>query len=159
MCGSQASTCASTSSSTSEGENCLARKPAIRSVAERSCSEVTASCVSVLCMGAYRKTGFNDARKDAGADRQNFVVEHIAGIMHGDRAVMANPEIGARDRLHHVGEILAAHLGLCAGEDFFRIDHAARDLFDHARLLLLIDQHAENVADVGLDLALEAGGH
>src|SRR6516165_10324015 len=152
MCGSQASTCASTSSSTSEGENCLARKPAIRSVAERSCSEVTASCVSVLCMGAYRKTGFNDAGKDAGADRQNFVVEHIAGIVHRHRAVMADPEIGAGDRLHHVGKILAAHLRLRAGEDLCRIDHGTRDLFDHARLLLLVDHHAKNIADVGLDL-------
>jgi len=43
MCGSHAATCASTSSSTSEGENCLARKPAIRSTALRSCSGVTAS--------------------------------------------------------------------------------------------------------------------
>src|SRR6516164_11030446 len=159
MCGSQASTCASTSSSTSEGENCLARKPAIRSVAERSCSEVTASCVAVLCMGAYRKSGFNDAGKDAGADRQNFVIEHVARIVHGNRAVMADPEVGAGDRFHHVGKILAAHLWLGAGKDFRRIDHSARDLFDHARLLLLVDQYAENVADVGLDLALERGRH
>src|SRR5271163_1528830 len=125
MCGSQSATCASTSSSTSEGENCLARKPAIRSVAERSCSELTASCVAILCMGAYRKSGFNDAGEDAGADRQNFVVEHEAGIMHRNRAVMADPEIGAGDRHHHVGKILAAHFRLRAGDDLGRIDHGA----------------------------------
>src|SRR5579871_521253 len=105
MCGSQTATCASKSSITSEGENCLARKPAMRSAAERSCSEVTASCVVVLCMCAYRKSGFDDAGEDAGADRQNFVIEHIARIVYGNRAVMADPEIGAGDRLHHVGKI------------------------------------------------------
>src|SRR6185295_9502002 len=70
-CGSHKAICASTSSSTSEGENCLARKPAIRSTALRSCSGVTASCDDDSCMSAYRKTGFNDAREYAGADRQH----------------------------------------------------------------------------------------
>src|SRR6266481_10108372 len=110
MCGSQAATCVSTSSRISDGENCLAWKPAIRSTAERSCSEVTASCDAVSCMGTCRKPGFDDACEHAGADRQNFVVQHIARIMHRHRAVMADPEIGARHGLHHVGEILAAHL-------------------------------------------------
>src|SRR3984893_17629216 len=75
MCGSHSATCASTSSSTSEGENCLARKPAIKSTAERSCSDVTASCDSGLCMGTYRQSGFDDAREHAGANRENLVVE------------------------------------------------------------------------------------
>src|SRR5450432_4836479 len=135
MCGSQSATCASTSSSTSDGENCLARKPAIRSTAERSCSEVIASCEAVSCMGACRKPGFDDACEYTGAHRQNLVVQHIARIVHRHRAVMADPEIGAGYRLHHVGEILAAHFGPGAGEDLGRIDHRARDLLDHPGLL------------------------
>src|SRR4051794_36350768 len=110
MCGSHAAICESTSSSTSEGENCRARKPAIRSTALRSCSDVTVSWEAGSCMGADRQTGFDDPREHAGADGQDLVIEHIAWIVHGHRAVMAEPEIGARYRLHHVGEILAAHL-------------------------------------------------
>src|SRR5580693_4406102 len=155
MCGSHAATCVSTSSSTSDGENCLALKPAIRSTAERSCSEVTACWVACLCMGACRKPGFDDAREHAGADRQDLVVEHIARIVHGHRAVMADPEIGPGYRLHHVGEILAAHLRRRSGDDLCRVDHGARRLLDHARLFLLVHQHAESVADVGDDLDLE----
>src|ERR1700754_289544 len=83
MCGSHTATCTSTSSSTSDGENCLALKPAIRSTALRSCSEVTTSFDAGLCMGAHRKPGFDDAREHAGADRQNFVVQDVAGIMQG----------------------------------------------------------------------------
>src|SRR5882757_1563458 len=108
MCGSHTATCESTSSSTSDGENCLPRKPAIRSTAERSCSGVTASSGAGLCMGADRKPGFDDAREHAGADRQDLVVEVIAGVVDRHRAFMADPEIGARHPLHHVGEILAA---------------------------------------------------
>src|SRR5437660_6546045 len=155
MCGSQAATCASTSSSTSDGENCLARKPAIRSTAERSWREVIPSCDAVSCMGACRETGFDDARKHAGADGQNFVVQHIARIMDRYRTVMADPEIGAGYGLHHVGEILAAHLRLGAGEDLGRIDDGARDFLHHPGLLLLVHQHAESVANVGDDLHLE----
>src|SRR5258707_14174329 len=81
-CGSHTAICASTSSSTSDGENCLARKPAIRSVALRSCSEETACFGSVLCMGTCRKSGFDDAGEHAGADRQDLVVEDITGIRH-----------------------------------------------------------------------------
>src|SRR6266404_7242394 len=81
MCGSHAAICASTSSSTSDGENCLARKPAIRSTALRSCSDVTASCDSGLCMGTYRQSGFDNAREHTGADRQDLVVENVAGIV------------------------------------------------------------------------------
>src|SRR5665811_995596 len=104
MCGSHTAICASTSSSTSDGENCLARKPAIRSTALRSCSEVTASIDVVssdtaLCMGSHRQSGFDDAREHAGADRQDLVVEDVAGVVHRHRAVMADPEIGAG---HHL---------------------------------------------------------
>src|SRR5258707_2299145 len=95
MCGSHTAMCAITSSSTSDGENCLARKPAIRSTALRSCSDVTPSCDAGLCMGADRKAGFDDAREHAGADRQYLVVQHVARIVDRDRAVMADPEIGA----------------------------------------------------------------
>src|SRR3984885_124915 len=95
MCGSHTATCKSTSSSTSDGENCLARKPAIRSTAERSCSEETVCCDAGLCMGTCRQPGFDDPREHAGADREDLVVQHIAGIVHGHRAVMADPEIGA----------------------------------------------------------------
>src|ERR1700730_2109219 len=102
MCGSHTAICASTSSSTSDGENCLARKPASRSTALRSCSDVTPSCDAGLCMGADRKAGFDDPREHTGADRQYLVVQHIAGVVHGHRAVMADPEIGAGYRLHHV---------------------------------------------------------
>src|ERR1700686_2259415 len=123
MCGSHAATCVSTSSSTSAGENCLARKPAIRSTALRSCSEVTLSFDVVssdtdLCMGGHRQSGFDDAREHAGADRQDLVVEDVAGVVHRHRAVVADPEIGAGHRLHHVGKILAAHFRLRPGEDF-----------------------------------------
>src|SRR5436305_13412419 len=79
ICGSHIAICASTSSSTSVGENCLARKPAIRSTALRSCSEVTVSFDAGLCMGGHRQAGFDDAREHAGADRQDLVVEDIAG--------------------------------------------------------------------------------
>ena len=72
---------------------------------------------------------------------------------------MADPEIGAGDGLHHVGEILAAHLRLRAGEHLVRVDHRARDLLDHPRLFFLVHQHAEGVADVGIDLALEGRRH
>src|ERR1700683_2999187 len=114
ICGSHVATCVSTSSSTSDGENCLARKPAIRSTALRSCSEVTASfddvsCDVDLCMGGHRQSGFDDAREHAGADRQDLVVEDEAGIVHRHRAVMADPEIGAGHRMQHIGEILTGH--------------------------------------------------
>src|SRR5450432_3588458 len=109
ICGSHTAICASTSSSTSDGENCPARKPAMRSTAERSCSEVTTASDAGLCMSACRKTGFYDAREHAGADRQYLVVEDVTRIMHRHRAFVANPEIGAGHHLQHVGEILAAH--------------------------------------------------
>src|SRR6202050_4247560 len=136
ICGSHAATCVSTSSSTSDGENCLARKPAIRSTALRSCSEVTASfddvsCDVDLCMGSYRQSGFDDAREHAGADRQDLVVEDVAGVVHRHRAVMAEPEIGAGRGSQHVGEILAAHLRLRPRDDLGGIDHRARHLGDH----------------------------
>src|ERR1700738_3078310 len=158
MCGSHAAMCESTSSSTSEGENCRARKPAIRSTALRSCSEVSVSWETGSCMGADRKAGFDDPREHAGADRQDLVIEHIAGIVHRHRAVMANPEIGAGDRLHHVGEILAAHLRPRPRQDLGRIDHHARGFGDHLRLLFLVYQHAENVADIGRYLHREGAG-
>src|SRR5580704_16493790 len=82
MCGSHSATCASTSSSTSEGENCLARKPAIRSTALRSCSGVTSSFAAISSMGGHRQTGFNDPSEHAGSDWQDLVVEDVAGIMH-----------------------------------------------------------------------------
>ena len=92
--------------------------------------------VAGLCMGACRKTGFDDAREHAGADRQDLVVEDVAGIVHRHRAFMADPEIGAGHRLHHVGKILAAHLRLRAGDDLGGIDHRARHFLDHARTAL-----------------------
>src|SRR6266849_420469 len=95
MCGSHTAICASTSSSTSDGENCLARKPAIRSTALRSCSDVTASRDADFCLGTCRQAGFDDAREYAGADRQDLVVENVAGIVHRHRALVAEPEIGA----------------------------------------------------------------
>src|SRR5215210_5474933 len=102
MCCSHAPMCDSTSSSTSEGENCFARKPAIRSAALRSCSDVTSSCDSALCMGAYRKTGFDDAREHAGADRQDLIVEDVARVVHRHRSFVAEPEIGAGHRMQHI---------------------------------------------------------
>src|SRR5664279_2117081 len=158
ICGSHTAICASTSSSTSDGENCLARKPAIRSTAERSCSDVTVSSGAGLCMGACRKTGFDDTREHAGADGQNLVVQHIAGIMHRYRSFMAEPEIGAGHHLQHVGEILAAHFRLRPGEDFCWVDHGARHVLDHLGLFHLVHQHAETVADVDRYLDLERAG-
>src|SRR4029078_3419579 len=117
MCGSHTAIWDSTSSSTSDGENCLARKPAIRSIALRSCSDVTASCAS-LCMGACGKSGFDNTSEHAGADRQDLVVQPVAGIVHRHRSIVADPEIGAGHRLHHIGEILAPHLGLRSGDYF-----------------------------------------
>src|ERR1700691_2100757 len=101
MCGSHTAICASTSSSTSDGENCRARKPATRSTALRSCSADTASCESGLCMGGHRQSGFDDAREQAAADGQNLVVENVAGIMYRHRAVVADPEIGAGRGTQH----------------------------------------------------------
>src|SRR3954469_5675080 len=126
--GSHTATCASTSSSTSLGENCFARKPAIRSTALRSCSGVTASSCTGLCMGAHRQAGFDNACEHAGADRQNLVVQHIARIMQRHRAVMADPEIRAGHRVQHVGKILASHFRRRAGENLCRVNHRARDL-------------------------------
>src|SRR6267378_3588987 len=158
MCGSHTAMCAITSSSTSDGENCLARKPAIRSTALRSCSDVTASSDAGSRMGAYRQAGFNDAREHAGSNRENFVVEHVTGIVHRHRSFMAYPEIGAGYRLHHVGEILAAHLRLRPQEDVRRVDHRARHFRNDLGLLFLVYQYAESVADIGDDLDLEGGG-
>src|ERR1700687_621407 len=158
MCGSHAAICASTSSSTSDGENCPARKPAIRSTALRSCSDVTASFDVVSCMGANRSAWFDDAREHAGADRQDLVVQHVAWIVHWHRSFMADPEIGAGDRLHHVGKILAAHLRLRPGEDFRGADDGARHDLNHAGLLFLVHQHAEGVAYICHDLDLEGAG-
>src|SRR5712671_2935825 len=128
MCGSHIAICASTSSSTSDGENCLARKPAIRSTALRSCSDVTTSFDAGLCMGAHRQSGFDDAREHAGADRQNLVVEDVAGIMHGHRAFLAEPEIRAGHRVQHVREILAAHFRRRSGENFRRVHDRTCDV-------------------------------
>src|SRR6478752_10474093 len=152
MCGSHTAICASTSSNTSLGENCFARKPAIRSTALRSCSDVTAWCDADLCMATYRQAGFDDACEHAGPDRQDLVVEDVAGVVHRYRAFVAEPEIGAGHHMQHVGEILAAHLRLRPREDFCRIDHRARHGLNHAGLLFLVHQHAEDVADIGSDL-------
>src|ERR1700733_4927650 len=164
ICGSHAAICVSTSSSTSDGENCLARKPAIRSTALRSCSEVTASFDAVssnvyLCTGSHRQSGFDDAREHAGAYRQDFVVEYVAGVVYRHRAVVTNPEIGAGHRMQHVGEILAAHLRLRPGDDLGGIDPRPRHHGDHFGLFLLDHQHAEDVADVDIDLDLERAGN
>src|SRR5260370_721020 len=156
MCGSHTAICASTSSSTSDGENCLARKPAIRSTALRSCSDATASRDCDLSMGTCRQPGFDDAREHAGADRQDLVVQHIAGVVHRHRAFVAEPEIDACHRMQHIGEILAAHLRLRPGENFRRVDHRARYFSDHLALFLLVHQHAEGVADIGRYLDLKA---
>src|SRR5260370_19866112 len=158
MCGSHTAICESTSSSTSDGENCFERKPAIRSTALRSCSDVTACCDAALCMGACWKPGFDDAREHAGADRQDLVVEHVAGVVHRHRAVVAEPEIGAGHCLHHIGQIITAPLRLRPGEDFCGIDHRARHGLDHAGLFFLIHQHAEGTADIACYLVLEGGG-
>src|SRR3954467_1683837 len=155
ICGSHAAMCASTSSSTSIGENCLARKPAIRSTALRSCSGVTVSLRAALCMGAHRQSGFDDAREHAGADRQNLVIQDVAWIVQGHRAFLTQPEIRARHGVQHVGEILAAHFRRRAGDDLRRIDDGARDLGDHLRVFLAIDENAENIADIDRYLDLE----
>src|SRR3981081_4000831 len=89
ICGSHTAICVSTSSSTSDGENCPARKPAMRSTAERSCSDVTVSSDAGLCMGVCRKPGFDNAREHAGADGQNLIVQQVAGIMHGHRTLVS----------------------------------------------------------------------
>src|SRR5882757_9011881 len=138
MCGSHTAICASTSSSTSDGENCLARNPAMRSTPLRSCSEVTASCDSDSCMGTHRQPGFDDAREHAGADRENLVVENIAGVVHRHRSVVPHPKIGAGHCLHHVGKIFAAHFRLRPGEDLRGVNHRARHRLDHLGLLFLV---------------------
>src|SRR4051812_12882231 len=155
ICGSHAAMCASTSSSTSIGENCRARKPAIRSTALRSCSDVTASLDAGLCMGVHRQSGFDDAREHAGADRQDLVVEDVAGIMQGHRAFLAEPEIGAGHGVQHVREILAAHLRRRPRDDFGRIDDGTRHLGDDFRVLLAVGQNAEDIADINGYLDLE----
>src|SRR5216683_2445318 len=157
-CGSHTAICPSTSSSTSDGENCLARKPAIRSTALRSCSDATACCDAGLGMGACRQAGFDDAREHAGADRENLVVQHVAGVVYGHRAFVAEPEIGPGHGMQHIGEIFAAHLRLRSGENFCRVDHRACYFGDHLALLFLVYQHAEGVADIGRYLDLEGAG-
>src|ERR1700716_3535933 len=109
MCGSHTAICASTSSSTSDGENCLVRKPATRSTALRSCSDVTAWSDAALCMGTCRESCFDDAGEHAGADRQDLVVKDISGIVHRHVAVMAEPKIRAGHDMQHVRKIFAAH--------------------------------------------------
>src|SRR6266403_2392618 len=158
MCGSHTAICASTSSSTSDGENCRALKPAIRSTALRSCSDATLSPDDDLCMTTQGQADLNDAREHAGADGKNLVVENVTRIVHRDRTVMAEPEIRAGHDVEHVGEILAAHLRLRAGVDLTRIDHRARYFRDHFRVLFPVHQHAEGVADIGTDLDLKRGG-
>src|SRR5579872_3445693 len=124
MWGSHTAMCAKRSSITSLGENCRARKPAMRSVAARSCSAETAPGFSSSTMSANWQTRLDDAGKDARPDGQNFVIENVAGIVHGNRPVMTEPEIGAGHGLQHVGKILAAHFGARARHDLRRIDHA-----------------------------------
>src|ERR1700733_9776307 len=158
MCGSHTAICASTSSSTSDGENWRARKPAIRSMALRSCSADTVSCVSGLCMRGPRQSGFDNAREYAGANRQDLVVENVAGIMHRHRAVMADPEIRAGCRMQHIGEILAAHLWSRPGEDLGGVDPRAGHCRDRVGLFFLVDQHAERVADIRRNLDTEGIG-
>src|ERR1700733_1355779 len=140
MCGSHTAICASTSSSTSDGENCRARKPATRSTALRSCSADTASGESGLCMGGHRQPGFDDAREQAGADGQNPVVQDVAGIVHGHRTFVSDPEIGAGCGMQHIGEILAAHLRPRPGEDLGGIDDRAGHCRDRVGLFFLVDQ-------------------
>src|SRR5258708_9313232 len=93
MCGSHTAICVSTSFRTSDGENCFERKPAIRSTALRSCSDVTACCDAALCMGASWNPGFDDAREHAGANRQDLSVEHVAGVVHPHPSVIPYPQI------------------------------------------------------------------
>src|ERR1700722_8993790 len=155
MWGSHTATCASTSSSTSAGENCFARKPAIRPTALRSRSGDPASDEAVSRMTACRQSSFDDAREHAGADRQDLVVEREARIMHRHRAVMAEPEIGAGHGMQHVGEILTPHLWLCAREDFCGIDDRSRHFLDHPGMFFLVHQHTEDVTDIDIDFDLE----
>src|SRR5258708_5006358 len=108
--------------------------PATRSTALRSCSADTVSCEAELCMGGHRQSGLDDAREHAGADRQNPVVEDVAGIVHGHRAFVSDPEIGAGRGMQHVGEILAAHLRPRPGEDLGGIDDRAGYFRDSVRL-------------------------
>src|SRR3981081_1183015 len=140
ICGSHTAICASTSSSTSDGENCVLRKPAIRSTALRSCSDVTSCRDAELCMCTYRQPGFDDAREHAGADRQDLVVQHVAGVVHRHRAFVAEPEIGAGHRMEHCGQILGSHLRLRPGEDLLGVDHGARHCLNHTGLLFLVHQ-------------------
>src|SRR5438552_2456608 len=111
MCGSHTAMCASRSSSTSDGENCFARKPAIRSTALRSCSDVTASRDADLCMGTHRQSGFDDACEHAGADRQDLVVEHVAGIMYRHRR-LEGIDVAADDGLQRLSERDCDHDGI-----------------------------------------------
>src|SRR5258707_14875798 len=74
MCGSHTAMCAITSSSTSDGENCLARNPAMRTTPLRSCSGVTASCDSDSCTVTHRQPGFDHTREHACAHLENLSV-------------------------------------------------------------------------------------
>ena len=70
--------------------------------------------------------------------------------------MVTDPEIGARDRLQHVGEILAAHLRLRTGQNIVTADHGARHIGDHLRLFLIVDEDAENVTNFNMDFDLES---
>src|SRR6266567_7498062 len=50
-----------------------------------------------------------DARQERRPDRQDAVVENVAGIVHRRTRRLPEPEIGARDGAQHVGEIFAGH--------------------------------------------------
>src|SRR5579883_2482246 len=155
--------CVKRSSITSLGENCRERKPAMRSVAVRSWSAETLSGFSSSGMtsgtAAERQTCFDNAGEHAGSNRQNFVVENVSRIVHGNRSVVSEPEISPGHGLQHVGKIFAAHFGTRSRHDLRGFDYGARNLGDEAGMFFVVHQHAEDVANVGCDLDLKSGGH
>src|SRR5260370_25966549 len=63
-------------------------------------------CSSELAAG---ELPLGDARQQRRSDRQDAVVENVAGILHRRTMRLPEPEIGARHRAQPVGQLLAGH--------------------------------------------------
>src|SRR5215204_5334871 len=89
------------------------------------------------------------------AERQDRVVEAIARIVQGRPRRAGEPDIGARNRLQHVGEVLAAHLGRDPGLDVVAAEELDRRLLGGRGLDVVVVENAEDIADVDLDRGAE----
>src|SRR5260370_2751557 len=94
-------------------------------------------CSSELAAG---ELPLGDARQQRRSDRQDAVVENVAGIVHRRTRRLPEPEIGARHCAQHVGEILAGHFRPRFGVDPRVADDLSRGFAARARPPLLLPQ-------------------